>query len=213
MDKTQILKAFEGFGKEKKRNFLQSYDLIITLKDIDIKTKPVDAFVLIPHSRGKKIKVCALVGQELAEKAEKSFDLVIREKDFQAYKENKKKVKALARTYDFFVAQSNLMAQIAAAFGKGLGPRGKMPNPKAGCVVIPTSDLKTLVERLQKTVQLKAKTMPAIQCTIGTEQMKPEEVAENILSVYTQLLKLLPNEEQNVRTIYLKKSMTGIIKV
>ena|SRR3989338_632694 len=213
MDKAQIIKALESIKEEKKRGFLQSYDLVITLKDIDIKTKPVDAFVVMPNSRGKKIKVCGLVGQELADKAQKACDLVIREKDFPIYKEDKKKVKKLARDYDFFIAQANLMAQIAAVFGRAFGPRGKMPNPKAGAVIPANADVEMLVKRLQNTVAVKAKTMPAIQCTIGSEDMNVEQVAENIFAVYTQLLKLLPSEEQNIRTVYVKKSMSPVVKV
>lgn len=213
MDKAQIIKALESIKEEKKRNFLQSYDLIITLKDIDIKTKPVDAFVVMPHSRGKKIKVCGLVGQELADKAQKICDFVIREKDFPMYKEDKKKVKKLAQDYDFFIAQANLMAQIAAVFGRGFGPRGKMPNPKAGAVIPANADVDVLIKRLQNTVAVKAKTMAAIQCTIGSEDMNFEPVAENILAVYNQLLKLLPSEEQNIRTVYVKKSMSAVVKV
>jgi len=44
----------------------------------------------MPHSRGKKVKICAFVGQELAEQAEKNFDLVVREKNFDEYKDKKK---------------------------------------------------------------------------------------------------------------------------
>ena len=62
-----------------KRNFKQSFDLIINLKGLDPK-KPehqVDLFITLPHSRGKKAKVCALVGLELAEQAKSIFDSVI----------------------------------------------------------------------------------------------------------------------------------------
>ena len=212
MEKTQIIKALEELHKQEKRKFVQSFDLIVTLKDVDIKAKPVDAFAVLPHSRGKKIKVCALVGQELAEQAAKTCDFVIRENDFVAYKD-KKKLKNLARSYDFFIAQVTLMPQVAAVFGRVLGPRGRMPNPKAGCVVPPSADLAGLKERLQKTVQLKSRNSPMVQCIVGSEDMVTEQVADNVLSVYNQVSKMLPNEEQNIKTVYLKKSMSNVIKV
>ena len=211
MDKTQVIKVLEQLN-DKKRKFVQSYDLIVNLKDIDIKTKPVDAFVVLPHSRGKKIKVCALIAQELAEQASKECDMAIRETDFDVYKD-KIKSKSLAKKYDFFIAQATLMPQIAGAFGRSLGPRGKMPNPKAGCVVPPNANLSQLITRLQKTVAVKAKTAPVIQCTVGSEQMSNEEVADNIMMVYNTLLKMLPNEAQNVKCVYLKKSMSEPVKV
>lgn len=213
MDKEQIKKAFEELNKSPTRKFKQKYDLIITLKNIDIKKEPVDVFVHLPHSKGRKVSVCALVGQELAEAAKAACNEVIREKDFIMYKEDPKKTKALARKYDYFIAQSNLMPQIAAIFGKFLGQRGKMPNPKAGCVLPPNGNVKAIVDNLQKTIRLLAKTMPAMQVMMGSEEMKEEEVIENILAAYTTLTKALPMEEQNIKAVLLKKTMSKPVKV
>ncbi len=212
MDKERIVKAL-GQLKESKRKFTQSYDLIVTLKDMDIKTQPVDAFVVLPHPRGNEIKVCALVGQELGDQAEKACNFTVRDRDFQVYKDDKKKTKSLARKFDFFIAQANLMAQIAAVFGRSLGPRGRMPNPKAGCVIPANANIPATIERLKKTVQIKAKTGLVVQCIVGNEKMSDEQVADNILAVYHQLIKLLPTEEQNVRAVMLKKSMSAVVKV
>lgn len=212
MEKERIIKALDVL-KEHKRKFSQSYDLIVTLKDMDVKTQPVDTFVVLPNWRGNKIKVCALVGQELGDQAEKACELVIRDKDFLLYKEDKKKPKQLAREYDFFIAQANLMAQIASIFGRNLGPRGKMPNPKAGCVIPPNANVAAVVERLKKTVQVKTRNQPVIQCIVGNEQMPNEQVVENILTVINTLVKMLPNEEHNLRAVYLKKTMSNVVKV
>jgi len=211
MEKTQILKALEQL-KDDKKKFVQSYDLIITLKDINTKTAPVDAFVVMPHTRGKTVKVCAVVGQELAEQASKQCDLVIRETELLKYRDNKA-AKKLAGEYDFFLAQITLMPQIAQFFGRSFGPRGKMPNPKAGCVVAPTANLSVVKERLQKTVHVKSKEALALQCIIGNESMDIEQVADNILAVVTQVSKALPNEDQNVKAVFIKKTMSKPIKV
>ena len=211
MEKTQILKALEQL-KDDKKKFVQSYDLIITLKDINTKTAPVDAFVVMPHSRGKTIKVCAVVGQELAEQAAKQCDMVIRETELAKYRDNKA-AKKLAAQYDFFLAQITLMPQIAQFFGRSFGPRGKMPNPKAGCVVAPTANLSVVKERLQKTVHVKSKDSLALQCIIGNESMKVEDVADNIMAVVTQVSKALPQEDQNVKAVFIKKTMSKPIKV
>ncbi|HLC74298.1 MAG TPA: 50S ribosomal protein L1 [Candidatus Nanoarchaeia archaeon] len=213
MDKARVTKALEQLQAEKQRKFQQSYDFIVTLKDINVKTQPIDAYVVLPHSRGKTVKVCALVGQELAEQAAKNCDLVIREMQFDAYKGKPKDAKKLAKTYDFFIAQANLMTQIAAVFGRSFGPRGKMPNPKAGCVVPPQANLAVLKERLQKTVHVKAKDALMLQCIIGNEKMSMDEVTDNVMAVLTQVTKALPNEEQNINCIYLKKTMSKPVKV
>src|SRR3989338_5004403 len=125
-----------------KRNFKQSFDLVINLKGLDMKKQEhnVDAFITLPHARGKKTKVCALVGAELFEQAKSVCDFAILSDTFEKYKE-KKEIKKLANSYDFFIAQANIMPKVATTFGRIFGPRGKMPNPKSGGVVPPNANL------------------------------------------------------------------------
>ena len=213
MDKERITKALEELKKEKKRKFVQSYDLIVNLKDIDVKTQPVDLFAVLPHSKGKKAKICGILGVELADKGEKVFELVIQEKDLDGYKADPKKAKILAGKYDYFVAQANLMPKVATVFGRVLGPKGKMPNPKAGCVVPPNADLVALNERLQRTVRVIAKNAPVVQCIVGSEDMSDNDVTENVLVVYNALVKALPNEENNIKGGLIKKTMSKVVNV
>ncbi len=207
MDKEQILKAIEGLKKEPKRKFTQSYDLVINLKNFDIKQKPIDFFVTLHYPKGKSIKVAAFVGQELTEQAKKNCDLTISEADFVKYKDAKV-AKKLARGYDYFIAQANLMPKIAAAFGKVLGIRGKMPNPKLGCVVPPNANLEPLMKKLRTTVHLQAKKATNLQCIIGKEDQPDEEITDNVLTVYQAVLKQVPNEIQNIKNVALKLTMS-----
>ena len=64
-------KSLEELNKDKKRNFKQSYDLIINLKDYDIKRTEslLDFFVTLPYLRWKQVKFCGLVGPELKEQS------------------------------------------------------------------------------------------------------------------------------------------------
>ena len=197
-----------------KRNFKQSFDLIINLKGLDPK-KPehqIDLFINLPHTRGKKAKVCALVGPELAEQAKGIFDSVILSDNFVAYKD-KKEIKKLANSCDFFIAQINIMPKVATAFGRVFGPRGKMPNPKSGGVVAPNANLKPLYEKLQRTVRVTTKNAPLIQCGIGTEDMNMNEVTDNALSVYSTVLRALPNEKHNIKDIHVKLTMGKPVKI
>ena len=197
-----------------KRNFKQSFDLIINLKGLDPK-KPehqVDLFITLPHSRGKKAKVCALVGPELAEQAKGIFDSVILSDSFGTYKD-KKEIKKLANSCDFFIAQVNIMPKVATAFGRVFGPRGKMPNPKSGGVVPPNANLKPLYEKFQRTVRVTTKNAPLMQCGIGTEDMNLNEVTENALSVYNTVLHALPNEKHNIKDIHIKLTMGKPVKI
>ena len=197
-----------------KRNFRQSFDLIINLRGLDVK-KPehqIDAFITLPHLRGKKVRVCALVGAELEAQAKATCDSAILSDNFERLKD-KKEIKKIANSHDFFIAQANIMPKVANVFGRVLGPRGKMPNPKSGCVVPPNANLKPLYEKLQRTIRASVKSAPLIQCAIGTEDMNSNDVAENGLTVYNSLLQALPNEKHNIKDIYIKLTMGKPIKV
>jgi large subunit ribosomal protein L1 len=210
MEKKKIIEVLKKVRQDsKKRNFVQSIDLIINLKDINLKNpdEHVDIFTTLAHPKEKKIKVCGLVAAELKQESENVCDLTIMSDDFQRYAGNKKELKKLANDYDFFIAQANIMANIAKVFGKVLGSRGKMPNPKAGCVVPPKTNLRPLYEKLQATVRLLAKTSPVVHVCVGKEDMTDEDIAENILNLYNLLIHSLHKEENNIASILIKTTM------
>jgi len=213
MDKAQVQKALTELKKNPKKKFNQSYDIIINLKNIVVKTTPVDFFVTLHYTKGAKVKVAAFVDQQLADQAQKSCDLLIRETDFPKYLADKKLMKKLAEEYDYFIAQSNLMPKVAGAFGKILGTKGKMPNPKLGCVVPPNANLDVLIKKLNNTVHMSAKKGLNLQCIIGKESQPEEEIIDNVLTVYQTAVKSLPSEAQNVKNVLLKLTMTKPVKV
>src|SRR3989338_5910278 len=212
MDKPDIQKALAQLKEQPKRSFVQSYDLVLNLRNLDIKVNPIDFFVALPQSRGKSVKVCAFVAPELADQAAKYCDFAIREPEFSKYAD-KKLAKKLATEYDYFIAQANLMPKVAQVFGKALGIKGKMPNPKLGCVVPPNANLEVLNDKLQKTVRLQAKKGTNLQCLVGKESQPENEIIDNILTVYQAAIKHLPNEEQNVKNVSLKLTMSKPVKI
>ena len=212
MDKQDVLKALTELKQQPKRKFSQSYDLIINLKNIVVKQNPIDFFVTLHYSPGRKIKIAAFVDQELKDQAKEFCDLVIQEEQFAKY-HDKKVGRKLAREYDYFIAQANLMPKIAAAFGKALGTRGKMPNPKMGCVVPPNANLEALRKKLEITVRLTAKQGLNLQCLVGKEGQNDNEIADNIVVVCNNVLKSLPNESQNIKNIYLKTTMGKPVRI
>jgi large subunit ribosomal protein L1 len=198
---------------EQKKNFSQSYDLLISLKDLNLKDPKdqVEFFALVPHQLGRKRTVCALVGPEMIDEAKKTTDMALEQSQFE--KMPKKDLRKVAARFDYFVGQANIMPKIAGSFGRVLGPRGKMPNPKAGCIVPPKAPLQPLVDRLQKTVKVSVKKSPNIQVLVGNQQMPANQVAENIRSLYNQVIHNLPREENNVKHVYLKVTMSKPIKL
>ncbi len=215
MDKKEVIAAIKAVKENSpKRNFKQSIDLIITLKGLDLK-KPdqkVDTFVSLHYPMPKKPKICGLVGPELIEQAKEALDDAIHIDDFSGFK-NKKDIKKLARSYDFFIAQANIMAKVAQAFGRVFGPRGKMPNPKAGCVVPANANLKTVVQRLQSTVHLKTPGQLMVQANIGLEDSDDNLLEDNIMTIYNHLIHTLPQEKNNIKDIIIKTTMGRPVKL
>lgn len=214
MDKKQFIAAIAKLRQSPKREFKQTVELIMNLRGLDLK-KPehqVEFWAPLPHDKGKKIKIGALVGPEMAENAKANCDVVITHENFKTYTD-KKQIKKLAASCDYFIAQANLMADVAKYFGRYFGPRGKMPNPKAGCVVPPNANLKVLTDRLRKTIKISAKLQPSIKIAIGKEDMKDEDLAENMHTVYTNVLHALPQEAFNIKNVLIKLSMSNPVKV
>ncbi len=215
-DKETFLKALKELReKSKKRNFDQSVDLIITLKALDLKkaNNRREFFVLLPKPLAKKVKVCALVGPETYDDAKKYCDTVILADDFDKYAKNPRLTKKLAKEHEWFIAQANIMAKVAAAFGRVLAPRGKMPNPKAGAVFPPKADLKVITEKFKRTVKVSIKKKPVIQARVGVESMKDDEIIENSVFLFENILHNLPNEKNNIKEVMLKFTMSSPVRV
>ncbi|MBW2971752.1 50S ribosomal protein L1 [Candidatus Woesearchaeota archaeon] len=216
MDKNTVKEALKKLKEtSKKRNFKQTVDLIINLRGLDLK-KPehqIEIYSNLHYSKGKPIKICAFAGPELKEEAQKVCDTMVFVDDFDRYQKDKKLMKSLAKGHDFFIAQANIMPKVAQVFGKVLGTRGKMPNPKAGCVVPPKAALQPLYDRLQKTAVLKAKTQPVIKVSVGIEDQNEEELIDNIITVYNAVLHKLPGELNNIKNVLLKLTMGEPVEV
>ncbi len=210
MDKKQFIEAVKTLNALPKRKFKQTYDFIMNLRQLDLK-KPeeqVETWVKLPFDKGKPTKIGALVGPELQEQAKANCDFVIMHDKFPTYAANKKDIKKIARQYDYFIAQVNIMPDVAKTFGRVFGPRGKMPNPKAGCVVAANANLKTITETLRKTIKVAARLQPSVKVVVGIEGMPEEHVAENMLAVYSAVLQKLPQEAFNIKSVMLKLSMS-----
>jgi large subunit ribosomal protein L1 len=213
IEKTKILEAIKKAREGKKRNFSQTFELIINLKDIEIKKEEekIDEFVELPAGRGKSAKICAFVGPELKDAAKKTCDFYVLSEDFDSF--DKRKIRKLARDYDFFIAQANIMPAVAKTFGRFLSPLGKMPSPKAGHIIPPKANIEPIVTMLKKSVKIIAKKAPVIQAIIGKDSMKDEEILQNALAIIDKLKSKLPKGEHNIKNILIKTTMGKPIKV
>ena len=74
-------------------------------------------------------------------------------------------------------------------------------------------NLQQLYDQLQRTVKAKAKVGPHMQCAVGSEEMSDDDLAENIMSVYNAVVHKLPNEQHNIKSIYIKRTMSKPVQV
>jgi len=203
------MKAEEALKKlredTKKRNFEQSVDLIINLRGVDIKRDNVSTVIAIPHKVRDK-KVCGFLT--------KKTDLVktITKPEFAKYKE-KKALKKLVKEFDFFIAVPTLMPSVATAFGKVLGPVGKMPSPQLGLVMQENDEeIQKALDKISKSLKIRAREA-SIKLNVGREKMDDKEILENVNAVYTAILNALPNNKESVKSVILKFTMSKPIRL
>ena len=105
------------------------------------------------------------------------------------------------------------MPKVATAFGRVLGPAGKMPSPQLGIITnVNESSLEELKEKINNSVKIKTKE-PSIKLAIGKQNMKNKDIAENVISVYNSVLKALPKGKENIKNLELKFTMTKPKKI
>lgn len=216
MEKKEVIEYVKKAREQaKKRNFKQSFDLFISLKHIDL-NKPegkLDLSVTLPHLPGRAPKICALVDKELGVKAKEVCYKTIMKEDFGKYASNPKMIRKIADECDYFIAQGNIMADIATVFGKFLGSRGKMPNPKIGAIIPPNGNVKPIVDKLQKLIVIKTKNTPTLNIRIANEEMADEEVAENIIATIESVEAGLPHKHNQMKAAYIKLTMGPTVKI
>jgi len=212
LDQKTLLEAVkEAKQKTEKGKFNQSVELILNLKDIDMKSSEgkIQEVIELPHSPKKLNKIIVIASGELALKAKRAnADLVIERTELDGLAGKKKELRKIANNYDVFIAEAPLMPLVGKTLGPVLGPRGKMPIP-----VPPTADITSLIEKYRKTVIVRMRNQPIVQCRIGTAEMKEEDIVENIKTVITAVENKLKKGTKNIRVVYVKTSMGTPVKI
>jgi large subunit ribosomal protein L1 len=212
LDKKTILDAVkEAKEKSGQKKFNQTVDLILNIVEIDMKSPEgkIQEVVELPHATGKPNKVCVIAAGELALKARRAnADSVIERADLEGLAGKKKELRKLAEEYDIFISEAPLMPLVGRILGPVLGPRGKMPVP-----VAPTADIASLIAKHRKTIVVRMRNQPIIQCSVGTENMNEEELFDNIQAVLRVLEGKLKRGFKNIKLAYIKTSMGTPVKI
>jgi len=196
-----VQKALEG---AKKRNFTETVELAINLKDVDltIPKNRIQEDIILPNGRGKAVKITVIGGGELALKAKDVADLVITPEELGAIADDKKQAKKIANSTTYFIAEAPLMAQVGKRLGTVLGPRGKMPKP-----IAPGADPAPMIDGLRKSVSIRTKDRKTFHAPVGSVDMDPEKIAENIDLVLKRVESHLEKGEHNIASAYVKTTM------
>jgi len=210
--KTIITAIKEMKEKSTKRKFTQSVELILNLKDIDMKSSEgrIQERIELPHPPPEKpTKICVIATGELALKAKRAkADLIIEKDELEGLAGRKKDIRKIASDYNFFLAEAPLMPRVGKILGSALGSRGKMPVP-----VPPTADISDLIKKYRKMVFVRMRNQPIVRCRVGTESMKEEEIAENVQTVLRTIEGKLKRGTKNIKAHYLKTSMGAPVKI
>ena len=204
MANEKILNAIKELrDKSAKKNFSQSFDMIISLKEFDLRkseNKFTDEIVL-PHGKGRESTVVVF-----ADNIKDAGTEVLTTEQVNELTKNKRKAKKLVSSTDFFLSEAKLMPVVGKVLGQYVGPRGKLPKIVSG-------DIKTLVKNSKKSVRVRIKDAPVIQTIIGKEDMKDQEIAENAEAVLKFLETRLPKGKNNIGKIMMKLTMSKPVKI
>ncbi len=202
----KFLKAIKELRKtDKKRNFDQTIDLIVNLKNFNIKKDSFTVFVQVPN----KVKDKKVAG--FFEKKSELVDTITKE-EFPRFKE-KKDMKKLVKNYDFFIANTKLMPAVATDFGRVLGPAGKMPSPQLGIIPVESPEsIKAVLGKINSSVRVRVKE-PSVKVGIGKQSLTDEQILKNVVIVYGKIIEGLPKKEEHVKSILIKLCMDKPIRV
>jgi large subunit ribosomal protein L1 len=212
LDKKTLLDAVkEAKAKSGEKKFTQSVELILDIKEIDMKSPEgkIQQVIDLPHATGKPNKIVVIASGELAMNARNAkVDKVLEKADLEALAGKKKELRKLASTHDVFLSEAPLMPLVGRILGPALGPRGKLPVP-----VPPNADIAPLIVKHRKTIVVRMRNQPIIQCAVGTADMKEEEIVDNIQAVLRMLEGKLKRGLKNIKYAFIKTSMGTPVKI
>jgi len=206
METEEIVGVVKKVLSSRERGFVESVDLCINLKNIDLKQPKnrISVDVVLPK-KVKEPKVGVFAAGEIALKAKEAGAEVINPEELKRM--DKKKARALVQKYDYFVADASLMALVGKSLGTILGPRGKMPEP-----IPPGAEPAQILSRLDKIARIRSKTT-TIWVNIGRKDMDAKDIAENADTVIKAVESRLERGWQNIDSIYMKSTMGPAVKV
>jgi len=139
--------------------------------------------VVLPHGTGKKVKVAVLAKGDKAEEAKAAGADIVGEEEILDMIQNQN------LDFDILIATPDMMGKLGR-FGKILGPKGLMPNPKTGTV---TMDVAQAVKNAKAgQVNFRVDKKGNIHVGIGKVSFDTEKLYENAKAFIEKINKMKP---------------------
>ena len=152
--------------------------------------------VILPHGLGKTVRVLVFAQGEGAKVAQEAGADFVADDD-----EWIKKIEGGWADFDVAIATPDMMGK-AGRLGKVLGPRGLMPNPKAGTVVPPDELGRAIDESKAGRVEFRLDKTANIHVIIGKVSFDSDKLHDNLASLMSAIRKAKPPAAKGA---YLKK--------
>ncbi len=163
--------------------------------------------VVLPHGTGKKVRTLVFARGDKAKAAEEAGADYVGAEDYV-----EKITKENWFEFDVVIATPDMMGVIGR-LGKVLGPKGLMPNPKAGTVTMDTA--KAVAEAKAGKIEYRLDKTNIIHCPIGKASFGAEKIEENFATLLGAIIKAKPAaaKGQYIKSCTVASTMGPGIKV
>jgi len=164
--------------------------------------------VMLPHGLGKSVRILAFAEGDAARIAQ---DAGV---DYIADDELIERIKGGWVDFDVSVATPSMMSKVGR-LGKILGPRGLMPNPKAGTVV-QEDDMPRVIKELKAgRVEFRIDRTANLHMPIGKASFETQKLYENMAALMEAIIKARPASAKGtfIRRVTLTSTMGPGIRV
>lgn len=198
-----ILAYSSGEGEGKKRNFTETVEIQITLKNYDPqRDKRFSGTFKLPQVPRPNLKCCMLGNAAHCEQADRIGVDHMSVEDLKKLNKNKKLVKKLAKKYDFFMASDNMIKQIPRLLGPGLTKAGKFPT-----LLSSGEDMQEKIDEVKATIKFQMKKVMCLNVAVANVDMEKQQIIVNVQLAANFLASLLKKQWQNIGQMYIKSTM------
>ncbi|ABN53920.1 MAG TPA: 50S ribosomal protein L1 [Hungateiclostridium thermocellum] len=211
VDKTKLydpVEAMELVQKTAKAKFDETVEAHIRLGvDSRHADQQVRGAVVLPHGTGKKVRVLVFAKGEKATEAEKAGADYVGAEELVSKIQNENWFE-----FDVVVATPDMMG-VVGRLGKVLGPKGLMPNPKAGTVTMDVA--KAIADIKAGKIEYRLDKTNIIHCPIGKVSFGTEKLVDNFRTLMSAIIKAKPAaaKGQYLKSVVVTSTMGPGIKV